>query len=144
MDRTDLWREHVKSQNEQETYTLGVQRSFQASHYLVGGDWGAENQPHAHEYVVEIQVEAHSLNAHGYLVDIVDVEVALDQLVKDYQNKRLNELPEFSGLNPSIEHFARILCDRFTEKVDAGALSAIAVKIWESRIAWCAFRRECR
>jgi hypothetical protein len=28
-------------------YSLSLQRDFIASHYLVGGDWGPENDPHA-------------------------------------------------------------------------------------------------
>ena len=37
-------------------YTTAVQRSFIAQHFLIGGDWGRENQPHSHHYVVELQL----------------------------------------------------------------------------------------
>jgi hypothetical protein len=33
-------------------YTVAVKRDFIASHFLVGGDWGSENERHAHHYVV--------------------------------------------------------------------------------------------
>ena len=58
-------------------YTLGVEREFIAQHYLVGGDWGAENQLHSHAYRLELQLEADHLDAFGYCVDIVQVEAAL-------------------------------------------------------------------
>jgi len=87
-------------------YTTAVQRSFIAQHFLIGGDWGKENQPHSHHYVVELQLEGATLDRHGYLVDIVDIESNLEALVEQYRDRTLNELAEFAGLNPSIEHFA--------------------------------------
>ena len=91
-------------------YTVAVKRDFIAQHYLVGGDWGAENETHAHHYQVELQLHAGVLDQHGYLVDIVDISEALDALVAHYKDRVLNEQPEFEGLNPSIENFCRILC----------------------------------
>ena len=90
-------------------YTLAVQRDFIARHFLVGGDWGKENQLHSHHYQLEVQLEGKDLNEHGFLVDIVALEAHLDELVAYYRDQTLNELPEFAGLNPSIEHFARLL-----------------------------------
>lgn len=31
-------------------YKLAIAREFMAQHYLVGGDWGPENQRHSHIY----------------------------------------------------------------------------------------------
>src|SRR6188508_2740103 len=89
-------------------YTLAVRRSFVAQHFLVGGDWGAENFWHSHHYQLELQLEGLTLNQFGYLVDIVQVEDALNDLVSHYRDRTLNDLPQFAGLNPSIEHFTRI------------------------------------
>ena len=55
-------------------YTLAVKRDFVAQHYLIGGDWGAENEWHSHHYALELQLIGPELDAHGYLVDIVAVE----------------------------------------------------------------------
>ena len=100
-------------------YTLAVRRSFIARHFLIGGDWGPENFPNSHHYVLELQLSGDQLDQHGYLVDIVDVEKHLDELVARYKEQMLNELPEFAGLNPSIEHFSRILCTTLDEKISA-------------------------
>ena len=107
-------------------YTLAVRRDFVAQHFLIGGDWGAENQWHSHHYVLELQLEGDTLDRHGYLVDIVNVEAALEEVVAHYKDKTLNELPEFAGLNPSIEHFSRIVCHRLAERVRADNLTAVA------------------
>lgn len=122
-------------------YTLAVQRDFVAQHYLVGGDWGAENLPHSHHYRLELRLEGDQLDHHGYLVDIVEVERQLDALVASYRDKMLNDLPEFAGLNPSIEHFTRIVCTALAGSLAGiNTLSAIGVKIWENEIAWASYR----
>lgn len=121
-------------------YTVAVKRDFVAQHFLIGGDWGSENKWHSHHYVVELQLAGATLDQHGYLVDIVDIEANLEALVAYFQDKTLNDLPEFAGLNPSIEHFARILCTQLAERIQAKTLSTLTVKIWENEIAWASFQ----
>lgn len=122
-------------------YSIAVKRDFIAQHYLFGGDWGSENEPHSHHYQVELSLEGDSLDEHGYLVDIVDVENALDEIVTGFRDKTLNDLPEFAGLNPSIEHFCRIVCTTLSQRLAASNVRALAVTIWENEIAWAAFRQ---
>jgi len=121
-------------------YALAVKRDFIAQHYLIGGDWGPENQKHSHHYQVEVVVEAEELDRHGYLVDIVDVEANLEALIDHFRDRTLNDLDEFKGLNPSIEHFCRILCQALSERISATHLSALTIKIWENEIAWASYR----
>jgi len=123
-------------------YTIAVKRDLIASHFLVGGDWGNENELHAHHYVVEVRLEGRQLDQHGYLADICDLESVLDRQVNFYRNKTLNELPEFKDLNPSIEHFARILCQNLAAHIPIDQLDALSVKIWENDMAWTEFRKE--
>jgi 6-pyruvoyltetrahydropterin/6-carboxytetrahydropterin synthase len=125
-------------------HTLSVKRDFIARHFLVGGDWGAENELHAHHYVVELQLSGESLDEHGYLVDIVAVEALLDGLVARYRDRTLNELPAFTGLNPSIEHFSRILAQSLNKSIQAHNITALAVVVWENDIAWASYRLERR
>ena len=120
-------------------YTLGVRRDFIARHYLIGGDWGAENFPNSHHYVLELQLEGNELDQHGYLVDIVDVEKHLDEVVNDYKEQMLNDKPEFAGLNPSLEHFARILATSLNERITAKNITALKVVLWENESAWASF-----
>ena len=121
-------------------YTVAVKRDFVAQHSLVGGEWGAENQRHSHHYVVEVQLEGDRLDQHGYLVDIVDIEKNLNELAAYYRDQTLNDLPEFAGLNPSIEHFSRLLCQALAARIRAETLTAVTVKVWENDIAWAAYR----
>ncbi len=121
-------------------FTLGVKREFIARHFLIGGDWGPENFPNSHHYVLELQLEGEELDRHGYLVDIVDVEKHLDEVVNYYKEQMLNDKPEFTGLNPSIENFSRILCTTLNEKIKAQNISGIKVVLWENESAWTSYK----
>lgn len=123
-------------------YTLGVRREFIARHFLIGGDWGPENLPNSHHYVLELQLEGKTLDRHGYLVDIVDVEKHLDDVVGTYREQMLNDCAAFTGLNPSIEHFARILAASLSERIQAVNISALKVVLWENDSAWAAYTLE--
>jgi 6-pyruvoyltetrahydropterin/6-carboxytetrahydropterin synthase len=123
-------------------YTVAVQRDFIAQHYLIGGDWGTENDLHSHHYRIELQLHGDSLDPHGYLVDIVDIERLLDERVEYFRDQPLNELPEFSGLNPSIEHFSRILCQAFSARIRARNIHTVTVRLWENAIAWAAYQEK--
>lgn len=123
-------------------YTVAVKREFIARHYLIGGDWGAENELHSHHYQVEIQLQGATLDQHGYLVDIVDIESNLDAHVSRYRDNTLNQLPEFEELNPSIEHFARILCQALAAHIQAKNISRIILKVWENEIAWASYQQD--
>ena len=121
-------------------YSLGIKREFSARHYLIGGDWGEENIEHAHHYRLELILEKPTLDQHGFLVDIVEVESQLDQVVAEFSGKTLNALASFSGGNPSIERLATILNGIFAERFTAFQLSAISVIIHEDEIAWTSCR----
>jgi 6-pyruvoyltetrahydropterin/6-carboxytetrahydropterin synthase len=120
-------------------YIVAVKRDFVAQHFLIGGDWGPENNRHSHHYVIEVQLAGDKLDQHGYLVDIVDIEKNLNALAGHYRDQTLNDLPEFAGLNPSIEHFSRILCEALAARIKAENLSTVTVKVWENDIAWASY-----
>ena len=120
-------------------YAVAVKRDFIAQHFLIGGDWGDENIIHSHHYVIELQLRGKELDKHGYLVDIVDIEDALDALIRRFKDCTLNDMSEFEGLNPSIEHFSRILCLSLADRIQAKNISSMTIKIWENDIAWASF-----
>jgi 6-pyruvoyltetrahydropterin/6-carboxytetrahydropterin synthase len=122
-------------------YSVAVRRDFIANHFLTGGDWGPENEIHAHHYVVETRFDGPQLDRHGYLLDICEIEAALDALVEQYRDKTLNRLAVFEGLNPSLEHFARIIWQSIADQRQSSNLESMTVKIWENEIAWASYTK---
>ena len=119
-------------------YQLAIGRDFIARHFLVGGDWGAENFEHSHHYRLEVLLQGASLNQHGYLIDIVELEAALGEVLGVFRDKFLNNLPDFEGLNPSIEHFSRILYQRLTDRLVLSGVT-MSVRLFENDLDWAGF-----
>lgn len=120
-------------------YQLAITRDFFAQHFLIGGDWGKENQKHSHHYKVEVRIEAPELDRHGYLIDIVALESALSNTIETFRDVTLNELPAFQGRNPSLERFARILWESLVERLQFDS-DRISVRLWENDCDWAAYR----
>ena len=123
-------------------YRVSVQKTFTAQHYLVGGDWGVENKLHSHPYRLDLELGGYDLDQHQYLVDIVAIENALEQQIELVRDKTLNDLPAFADVNPSLEYFARWLCESLSAKIDAGNIQRVAVRLWESDTAWAGYELE--
>ena len=123
-------------------YTVAIKQRLIAQHYLIGEAPDPERERHSHCYHIEVQLEGSTLNEQGYLVDIVEIESYLTDLLAYYQDETLNDLPEFSGLNPSIEHLARILCHSLSDRLKAPNIKALTVRVWESANAWALYRQD--
>lgn len=122
-------------------YELTVTREFIAQHFLTVPDPGPEGEIHSHHFSVEVRFAGPSLNEYGYLLDIDDVNAVLDDLEERYRDTLLNELPEFEGLNPSVERFARLFGDRIETALDDPASMELTVRIWEDESAWASHQR---
>jgi 6-pyruvoyltetrahydropterin/6-carboxytetrahydropterin synthase len=119
-------------------YRLAVTRDFIAQHYLIGGDWGAENTRHSHAYRLQLELRGATLDRHGYLADIVEVDRAIAETLAAFRDRTLNELAPFAGLNPSLERFAKILYDALAAKLGNERYS-LAVRLWENEHDWAEY-----
>ncbi|WP_049972349.1 6-pyruvoyl trahydropterin synthase family protein [Haladaptatus cibarius] len=122
-------------------YEVTVSKPFVAQHYLTVPNPGPEGELHSHRYGAEIRLRGESLNEFGYLVDLDRLRESLDDTIAYYRDETLNDLPEFEGLNPSVEHFARLFCDRVLAGIDAPEVSEIEVTLREDDDAWASFER---
>lgn len=122
-------------------YKVAVLREFIAQHYLIGGDWGPENDLNSHQYRLEITIENEELDQHGYLVDIVEVENVINDIVSTYKDNTLNDFPEFEDLNPSLENFCRIIGDMFCKSLSVADVYSVEVRLWEDSLAWASHTR---
>lgn len=122
------------------SFTVGVIRDFVAQHYLIGGDWGRENQLHSHHYKLEAIFEGEALDRHGYLLDIAVVKGHLEAVVERVRDKTLNDLPELAGKNPGLEPFARLLAETLVARLDTRGLTGLTIKLWENEEAFATYR----
>lgn len=115
-------------------YTVTVTRDFVAQHYLTVPDPGPEGELHSQQYRFEVTVRGPELDDYNYLVDIDAVKGALDTVEARYADATLNDLPEFEG-NPSVEQFARIVCDHLLAEISTDGLDRVSVRAWEDDVA---------
>jgi 6-pyruvoyltetrahydropterin/6-carboxytetrahydropterin synthase len=123
-----------------DSFEVGVLADFVAQHYLVGSDFGPEGSLHSHHYRVELVVSGAELDRHGFLVDIVRLRAELDELLGRFRDRTLNELPEFSGLNPGVEVVARAMAMSLDRALASERMSSLTLKLWENDTAWASYR----
>lgn len=123
-------------------YRVSVQQDFIARHYMIGGDWGEENDLHSHHYVVELELSGRTLDEDGLLIDGADLLDNLDQRIEYFQDQTLNDLPPFEGLNPTLENFARILCEEINKEIYADNVDGLTVRLWENESTWASYQME--
>lgn len=114
-------------------FEIVVQHHFCAAHSLRGYEGKCRNT-HGHNFKVQLTVAGERLNELGILVDFKDVKAVLQTVIDEVDHQNLNELPEFTDVNPSTEN----LCKFFYDRVAAGLLAiagGAGVRLVEVRIA---------
>lgn len=123
-----------------EAFTVTVRRDFVAQHYLIGGDFGPENEKHSHHYRIELTLSGDRLDSFNYLVDITAIERELDAFTARYRDTTLNDHPEFAEQNPSIELFCRVAWHSIVPNLAAPTIREATVVMHENEIASASYR----
>ena len=123
-------------------YRVSVEQSFIAQHFLTVPNPGPEGVVHSHQFRLQVIFTGDSLNEYGYLVDIDAIKDAIETVIETYGDETLNELPPFEGLNPSVEHFARIVCEDILETTAVDVPTQVTVRLWEDDEAYASFTTE--
>ncbi len=95
-------------------YRMSVQDRFSAAHALREYE-GPCCQLHGHNYTVEVRLAGTELDALGMLVDYREVKEALATVLAPYDHAYLNDMPEFTEVNPTSENIAHLLYLRMKE-----------------------------
>ena len=123
-------------------YAVSVARTIVAQHYLTVPDPGPEGVHHSHRFTIEATVRGPELDAHEYLVDIDDLDEAMNALADHYSDRTLNDCSGFEDVNPSAERFARVFGDRLLERLEPETATELRIEIEEDDVARVAHHRE--
>ena len=93
---------------------------------------------HGHNYEVQVTVEA---DPSAPPVDVARLELMVDEaVIRPFDHKYLNaEVPEFAGVNPSVENIARAAHDRLKPRLAAAGVRLASVTVWETPKTWCEY-----
>jgi 6-pyruvoyl-tetrahydropterin synthase len=129
-------------------YAVTVRDHMMIAHSFRGEVFGPAQRLHGATYVVDATFRRESLDADNIVVDIGRATDELRGVLGELTYRNLDDEPAFAGVNTSTEALARVVADRLADRVHAGALgeaargiSAIAVTLHESHIAWASYER---
>ena len=123
-------------------YRTALLKHFTAQHFHAGSQGDSEAGLHLHRYTLELCVEGPELNARGYLIDLAELDRSTQKVLEQFKDRALIDLPEFSGMDPSLERLAAYICDNVDIEQGEIELASINVKVWESDQAWASCKRD--
>jgi 6-pyruvoyltetrahydropterin/6-carboxytetrahydropterin synthase len=115
-------------------YEVTVERSFAAGHYLRNYKGKCEN-PHGHNYKVQVTLRGAELDKAGLLLDFKDVKDVMKSVIERLDHQMLNDIDPFRELNPSAENIAKYFYDQANghlKSLTNGRVSVKDVTVWET------------
>ena len=125
------------------TCEVGLSRRVRAFHVMPGMP-GPEGQLHDHDYQIEIVVDREQLDGRGMVCDLDVLEAALAGLTSRIEDRDLDEIRPVGAEAVTVEVFARWVHDSLAPVVAAEGGETLAVRVWETRLAFGGYRARCR
>lgn len=121
--------------------TLKIVTDFAAAHTLRNYP-GSCSRMHGHNWKVEIEVMAETLNENGMVVDFKLIRRATNEVIERYDHQYLNEIEPFDKLNPTAENIAATIHKAVAEKLNDNRVKVCATTIWETDRACARYTEE--
>ena len=112
-------------------FELSVDTQFSAAHCLRGyeGDCG---RVHGHTWKVTVNVGGQRNDNIGMVMDFKVIAKLLEESVKDFDHRFLNELECFSTLNPTAENIASLIFGQLSHEINGDGISVLSVTVAEN------------
>lgn len=120
-------------------FELRVTLRFAAGHHLRQFHGKCEN-PHGHNYRVDLYIESDRTDAEGMVVDFAELKRRGMKVLEKFDHVDLNELPEFTRINPTTENIAVVAYRSLAAELDSDNARLTAVRVWESDDSCCTYR----
>jgi 6-pyruvoyltetrahydropterin/6-carboxytetrahydropterin synthase len=112
-------------------YKITVLSHFSAAHRLRHLRGKCE-ELHGHNWKVEVSVASDRLNKEGVVIDFTVLKQKVEKVLKPLDHHYLNDLPYFSGKEPSSENIAKYIFDRLKAELKGHPAILKEVTAWES------------
>jgi 6-pyruvoyltetrahydropterin/6-carboxytetrahydropterin synthase len=122
-------------------FQVSVEETFSSGHALRGYKGKCEN-PHGHNYRVQITLEGPQLNNIGLLIDFTQLKEVMRGIIQRLDHQFLNDLEPFTSLNPSAENMAKYFYDEVSgqlKDLPPGAKVSDVI-VWETDTALAKYR----
>jgi 6-pyruvoyltetrahydropterin/6-carboxytetrahydropterin synthase len=122
-------------------FQVSVEETFSSGHALRGYKGKCEN-PHGHNYRVQVTLEGPQLDNIGLLVDFTHLKEVMRGVIKRLDHQFINDLEPFTTVNPSAENMAKYFYDEVSGKLKdlpPGA-KVTDVIVWETDTSMAKYR----
>ena len=116
-------------------YEVGTSRSVRAFHTMPGMP-PPEGERHSHDYRLEAVVRRHELDERGMVCDLDVLDAALETTAARRGDPDLDAIIPAQDEPVTVEAFARWLHRTLAEPVRLGGGEDLAVRVWESPVAF--------
>ncbi|HUD98954.1 MAG TPA: 6-carboxytetrahydropterin synthase QueD [Bryobacteraceae bacterium] len=121
-------------------FEVSVEETFSAGHALRNYKGKCEN-PHGHNYRIQVIFSGPELDSIGLLLDFVAVKKLMQTVVDRLDHQYLNDLAPFDVLNPSAENMAKYFYDEISEGLGRCAPVKLGqVRVWETDTTSATYR----
>ena len=121
-------------------FEVSVEDTFAAGHALRNYRGKCEN-PHGHNYRVQLTFHGPELDSIGLLVDFVEVKRLMQTVVDRLDHQFLNDLAPFDVLNPSAENMAKYFYDEVSRGLRQETPVTLGqVRVWETDTSSATYR----
>ena len=108
-------------------FEVMVEAQFAAGHYLRNYRGKCEN-PHGHNYKVQVTLRGEELDAAGLLLDFKLLKQVMRPVVDRLDHQMMNDLEPFIEQNPSAEHLARYFYQETNKQLSEMTGGRVTVK----------------
>jgi len=121
----------IQAERKVKMYEIAVTSHFSGAHrlrYL----HGKCEELHGHNWKVEVSVVSNRLRKEGVVIDFGILKQKVEKILKSLDHTYLNDLPHFSGIEPSSENIAKYIFDRLKSELKGHSVNLKKVTAWES------------
>ena len=108
-------------------FEVTVEESLAAGHYLRNYKGKCEN-PHGHNYKVQVTLSGQQLDKAGLLLDFKDLREVMKNVIERLDHQMINDVEPFKELNPSAENLAKYFYDEANRKLGRMSQGRVRVK----------------
>lgn len=120
-------------------FDIFIKTHFSAGHHLRNYPGNCE-QPHGHNWSVEVTVRATELDNLGMGIDFRKLKEAVGSVLKQLDHRDLNQHPAFLVKNPSSENIAAYLYDNLKEPLSSERYHLESITIGETENTGITYR----
>jgi 6-pyruvoyltetrahydropterin/6-carboxytetrahydropterin synthase len=123
------------------TYLLKVVTEFASAHTL--RDYpGACSRMHGHNWKVELEAVATTLDEIGMGIDFKKMKAAANEVGERLDHRYLNDLEPFTAINPTAENIAAYMYQETAAILNSDTIRVKAVTLWETDRACVRYSEE--